>query len=310
MSKNTDKEIILTTDEIVLGSFESYISSLAEESVSRSSIQEHYHVEPYIEYLKSVKEDSEVQGVDFDESQAEADYQSWQEESAEGLAEDMQEFDAEMAYIRQLNPATFSKECESGTLQFAMCQYDTEGVNPSIWPYEWRCTLRSPSGEVLSFIYGTLYVASEDGFSNINDVPFIADNHTAQEIKIVSQYFRHVGQKDPTLLNDPYRSGMVQAGELVDLGPIIFIQYMKRNLSRGDLKGLGFESLKFSIESILAHLGAESFSVCCFVDMYKKRDASYAKTVSKKLRTRFEQFFYEEIDGCEQLDMLRYFEEL
>lgn len=293
--------------DLVLGSFEDNIRFVS--SYSKTVEEVRLGLTP-IEYDKFKEETSKsfrAEGTKFNDKQCEKSYKLYVAELKESLDDELSELKSQLEWIK--NPFTKRKVGRHGYFDFAMCQYDTEGEARTLQPYEWRAKLVDGHGKILSLAYGTLYVAADGCQPDAQEMPYLADIYTSQELSVVSKYFDHIEEEledEEEPIFDPF--DIVQTE--IENGGIVLLQYLKRDVTRPELKGVGFETFKYAIDCIQGHFSdsIESLSFGIFHDIYKNVDTSYTQEFSETLANAFSEYFSKNVENWSSVTYLSYWD--
>ena len=293
--------------DLVIGSFEENIRFVTSYSETVEQVRLGSTPIEYDKFKEEISKDLKIEGTKFNERQCKKDYKQYVTELKETLDEEMGELKSQLEWIK--NPVTKRKLSRHGYFDFAMCQYDTEGAERTLQPYEWRAKLVNGHGRILSLAYGTLYVAADGYHPDAQEMPYLADIYTSQELSVVSKYFAHIEEELEDEEEPIFDPSDIVATE-IESGGIVLLQYLKRDLTRPELKGVGFETFKYAIDCIQDHFSdsMESLSFGIFHDIYKKVDTSYTKEVSENLANAFSEFISKNVEGWSSITHLSYWE--
>jgi hypothetical protein len=304
MVKHSDRSYVPEYSDIVLGSMDGVISVLATYPKMISEIDDNSRIMTLDDFRKEIESDN-LKGAGIDLCFVPDMYADYIEETNEELKEEKIELQAELKHCLKLNPFTSKIDTEFGAIDFFMCRRDTEGCRFSIIPHEWICHIRDADNSPLLTIYGSVYSEASDGSANSRQMFEICDMHTHQELHMYSGY-RDLLQKSI----DEGNEDMEDPDELMDTqlwdSPMVFVQYMKRNMSREDMKGAGLFALKHSLSCIHENLGGDGISVIVCPEIYGYFKKGEKRTALTKIRNMLDAGLIEEGFICNRIEYLKF----
>jgi hypothetical protein len=262
--------------DLIIGSFDEQIRVYAGYEENVASIKAEISPISIDEYQKAYIEDLDDSADPFSEEAFRADYDRYVKELQDELKDSLQEVYEEYSSIK--GAVVMTKPGRHGYFEFAMCRYPTEDAEETVQPYEWRSRLIDGHGKTLALSYGSYYMA--EGGSNAREMPYLADIYSSQELQVVSKYLERLSEEadeecgDEGIGFDKFDLADMQ----LEAGGIFLVQYLKRDLTRIDLKGVGFEVLRYAVECIRNQLDEDmAISVGVFYNLYMQVDTSYLR---------------------------------
>ncbi|MBD8615045.1 hypothetical protein IFT69_15195 [Pseudomonas putida] len=304
MTEHSDEKYVPEYSDIVLGSMNEIMRALSNLPGEIKEINEGSGIVTLDQFRKDVEADNKI-GAGIDPSFIPQMYEDYVKESKEELSYAKVELQAELNECLRLNPFSSSIDTDFGKIEFFMCQRDTEGCDFSILPYEWICHIRDMSGSPLLTIYGSSYSEAFEGSANSREMFEICDMHTHQELHMYLGYRSLLEGKI-----DQGNEDMEDLDELMDTilfgSPIVFVQYMKRDMSKIDMKGAGLFALKYSLSCINDHLESDGVSVVLCPEVYGYFKKGSKARALKKIHSVFDTGIYEGNTACQSVEYLKF----
>lgn len=304
MTSHSDSSYVPEYSDIVLGDMDGVMSVLATYPKMISEIDDNSRIMTLDDFRAEI-ESANSKGAEIDLSVVPNMYADYAEETKEELEEEKNELQAELKHCQKRNPFSSKIDTKFGIIDFFMCRRDTEGCRFSIVPHEWICHIRDTANSPLLTIYGSVYSESSDGSANSRQMFEICDMHTHQELHMYSGY-RNLLQKSI----DQGNEDMEDPDEIMDTqlwgSPMVFVQYMKRNKSREDMKGAGLFALKHSLSCIYENLGGDGVSVIICPEIYGYFKKGAKNTALTKIRNMFDAGLMEEGSVCNSIEYLKF----
>lgn len=263
--------------DLVIGSFDDQIRFYKSYDATLASLKDEMTPISIEEYRQDYMKDISRSGAVFDEKVFRAEYDEYVAEALDELNSSLAELNQEYRSLK--DAVLMTKPGRHGYFEFSMCQYPTEGEGETISPYEWQSKLVDGHGRVLSLAYGTLYIGGEG--CNAREMPYLADIYTAQELSVVNKYLKRLSENlDCDGEDSDWFDNYALAEMQLEEGGIMLVQYLKRDMTRRELKGVGFEVLKYASECMQKHFDENvgELSVGLFYNLYMKVDTSYIKS--------------------------------
>ncbi|MBI6882348.1 hypothetical protein [Pseudomonas putida] len=288
----------------MLGDMDRVIPSLKSiiESVSKAESEDDFP--NFEEYRKDLLSNACVD-QNIDDSVIAAMYEESSREYRFEKHEELSELKEDLVYIMDRDPVQIDTKSKYGVIEFSMCRRSTEGCNFSIVPHEWLCHIRDAERKPLLTIYGSVYSESEEGGANSREMFEICDMHTHQEVHMYWGYKEYL-EKEVLPDHDYAESPEEILDELLFMAPLVFVQYMKRDRSREDMKGAGLLALRHALTCINNHFDGYPASLVICPEIY-----GYYKEKEKKLALeKVKRILIDDLTGedsvCESIDFLKF----
>lgn len=304
MASHSDAKYVPEYSDIVLGGMDGVISILGTHQKLISEMDSNSRLQTFDEFQKDIECDNE-DGAGIDLSLVPNLYEDYLKEAKIEQEEERKELQYELDQCIKLKPFRSSLDTKFGTIEFFMCRRDTEGCNFSIIPHEWICHIRDSSESPVLTIYGSAYSEKFEFSANSSEMFELCDMHTHQELHMYCGY-RELLQRNI----DKGSEDAEDPDELMDnqlLGsPMVFVQYMKRDMSRIDMKGSGLLALKHSLSCINEHLQGDGVSVVICPEIYGYFKKGKKETALTKIRNMLDFGLFEGDSACNSVEYLTF----
>jgi hypothetical protein len=170
--------------DLIMGPFGQEIDMFKGMEQTLSIANSEFKVMSFAEYAAEEK----ASGRKVGDGDLIAEYEDYKVESEQERSYVLEELNSELGDITRRDPRVIKADRKYGHYEFSSLQYDTEGETCSVLPYNWMCKVFNNKGEVICLTYGSLYVEVEQFCGCYDDVKYVADIESHQEISITSKY--------------------------------------------------------------------------------------------------------------------------
>lgn len=178
-------------------------------------------------------------------------------EEIESRLEDLkEEFDEELPN----NMLESSKKISGGRISLKIKELDLEDSVSCLRMLSWTCEISGINGKRISAICGKIFLGLDHNVTPFDLVEACMNGDYASK-SFAERYLENL-YIDGEFRNFEFDNSYdVDILELLNHGPIIFIEHMERDLSAKDHKGHCFDSLEYALNKILRFMGSTICSI-------------------------------------------------